>query len=81
MTQAELEAKMDEASRQDEEQARTAELEGKRVGLPVRLLLTAATMTPHVTKAEMCPVLALGLRLPEGQQIAGVLKQYMQTSH
>lgn len=80
MTQSDLDARVKEASDADEAHAQSAVLAAKKAGLPIRTLLTALTLAPLVSKATVCPVLALRLRLPEGQQIAGTLKQHMQTS-
>jgi hypothetical protein len=69
MTKADIEAKMEEAKRQDEQQP------GK--GLPVGSLLTAITFAGRDQAGRMCPVFALTLRSPEGRKLADAIRQMM----
>lgn len=77
MTAAEVEARMEEAKREDEHKAATARAAGKDVGMPVAVLVTAMAVGGRDTAAQVCPVLAMRLRLPEGREIVDLIRSHM----
>jgi hypothetical protein len=81
MSRAEIDAKMEEARRQDEIKMAAAKSAGQEPGMPVGLLLNALTLSGKDTQAAVCPVFAMRLKLPEGRQIVDGLKQHMQSGN
>jgi hypothetical protein len=78
MTRAEIDAKMDEASKEDERRTAEAEAKGQKPGLPMGMLLTAITVGAADTQAQCCPVLANRLREQGGRTIVDGTKKLMQ---
>lgn len=78
MTRAEVEARMAEASKADEQRHAEARAVGKDPGVPVGSLMTALTLGGRDTMGQFCPVFALRLRSSGGREIADSLKASMQ---
>lgn len=78
MTTADIEAKMSEAARQDDERLAAAQAVGKPPEMPVGSLMTALVYAGKDTSAQVCPVFALRLRSSGGRQIADATKATMQ---
>lgn len=77
MTKAEVDAKIAEATKKDEEQAREAQARGERGSMPMGTLLTAMTLGGRHMSATVCPVFALRLRSSAGQALAMQTKETM----
>lgn len=78
MTKAEVDARIAEASKTDDQRMAEAALAGKEPGMPVGSLLTALTLGGRDTMGQFCPVFALRLRSSGGREIADSLKSSMQ---
>ena len=78
MTKAEIDAKVAEASRKDDERAAEARASGQQVPMPVGSLLTALTFGARDTMGQFCPVFSLRLRSSGGRGIADSVKSAMQ---
>lgn len=78
MSSAEIEAQMEDAKRQDEQNAAAAKAAGKDPGMPAGILLTALAYAGKDTSAQVCPVFALRLRSSGGRVIADRFKSLMQ---
>lgn len=78
MTPADIEAKMSESARQDEERQAAAQAAGKAPEMPMGSLLTALVYAGKDTSAQVCPVFVLRLRSSGGRQIADAMKATMQ---
>jgi hypothetical protein len=78
MTKSEIDQKIDEFSRKDDEEMAKARAEGGQQSMPVATLLGALMFGGKDTAAQICPVFALRLRSSGGRQIADGLKASMQ---
>jgi hypothetical protein len=78
MTRAEIDAKLADAGRLDDERSALSRLSGSAPPMPVSSLITAATLGDRDTAAQVCPVLALRLRSGQGRDIAAALRAQMQ---
>lgn len=78
MTSEDVNRKIDEAAQRDEERLNAAKAKGEPVGIPVGMLLTTMTFAGRDKSAEICPVLAMRLRLPEGRATVDLIKSHMQ---
>ncbi len=72
MTRAEIDAKIDEAQRKDDQR------DPEKKKMPVGALVTALTLGGRDMSATICPVLALRLRSSDGRAIAEAVKAQMQ---
>lgn len=79
MTSADVEAKMAEATAQDEMAAKKARLAGEKPSMPVALLTTALAFGGRDTSAQVCPVFALRLKSSGGRKIADSIRESMQS--
>jgi hypothetical protein len=68
MTSAEVEAEIEKAKQEDERRMREAAVSGTDPGLPMGSLVTIMAVGGRDTLAKLCPVLALRLRMPEGER-------------
>lgn len=75
MTAGDIQAHIDKARRQDEQN----KLAGRGDGFPVGTLLTSVVMAGRDTSAQICPVLAMRLKLPEGREVVDLIKNHMQS--
>lgn len=77
MTSSEIDARVKEATLQDEAKARQAQALGKDPGMPVGVLMTALVYAGRDTSGQLCPVFSLRLRSSKGREIADTLKGAM----
>ena len=75
MTAAEIDARMNEASKKDEA-AMAADPLGRT--MPTGILLTAVMYAGKDTSMQACPVLGLRLRSGDGRKIADMMRTAMQ---
>lgn len=78
MTKAEVDAKIAEATAEDDKRAAAAAARGERAGLPTGALMTALVVGARDTSSQVCPVFALRLRTSGGRKIADTLRASMQ---
>ena len=77
MTRAEIDAKIAEATAEDDKRLREAQALGKDPGMPIGTLMSAVIFGGRDTSASVCPVFALRLRSSGGRQIADEIKARM----
>lgn len=78
MTSADIEAKITQATAEDEAKAESARTMGREAQMPVGLLMTAVIYGGKDTSAQVCPVFVLRLRSSAGRQIADAIRSSMQ---
>jgi hypothetical protein len=78
MTKAEVDAKIAEATDQEDKRLAEARASGKDGGFPVGAIMTALIFGGKEQSASICPVFALRLRSSGGRRIADDLKASMQ---
>lgn len=76
MTRAEIDRQVNEANLQD----KAAAAADPSKSMPVGTLIAALTLGGRDTSAQLCPVLALQLRLPEGKAVVETIKAHMQNA-
>lgn len=74
MSREEIDRQIEEAGRKDDEKG--AQDGGK--SMPVATLMTALMFAGRDTQAQLCPVLAMRLKLPEGRTVVDLVKKQMQ---
>jgi hypothetical protein len=77
-TKADYEAKLAEATAKDKADAQLAQAEGKPVGMPVGMLLTAVALGGRHQSMRACPVLLVRIQSSQGNVIAARTKHMMQ---
>lgn len=79
MTSEEVKSKLEEARTKDREEAESNPEGSEKPKAPIGTLITALVMGGKDKTAEICPVLAMRLRSPEGRGVVDTLKAHMQT--
>lgn len=79
-TQADVDNEMEKAKREDKVRAEQASLQGKDPSMPIGTLITAVVFGNAATSCQVCPVLAMRLRLPEGRILVDSIREQMQTA-
>lgn len=77
MSRADVEREMDEAKAKDAEAAEKARSEGRDVGMPMGLLVTAMTLGGRDTQASVCPVFVARLQSSDGRLIVDGIRTQM----
>jgi|SRR5579859_15850 len=78
LTQADIDQRIAEAGRVDDQRAASAVAAGRDPGMPTGTLLTALVFAGKDTSAQVCPVFALRLRSSDGRKLADTLKGLVQ---